>query len=130
MFERDRRQRRRRGGPDCGDCADCFSCPLLLFIPWLFLTKVLPGALRPSALDPHTHPHTGGSRIASRLIRSYQLNVSVPRGRSVCRMTPSCSRYGLQAVSSYGALKGGWLIAGRLRRCGSGAACTDPVPPR
>lgn len=34
-----------------------------------------------------------------------------------CRFTPSCSRYGLDAVLRYGAIRGGWLAAWRVLRC-------------
>jgi putative membrane protein insertion efficiency factor len=35
----------------------------------------------------------------------------------VCRYYPSCSAYGLGAVSTHGALRGGWLTARRIARC-------------
>lgn len=34
-----------------------------------------------------------------------------------CRFTPSCSRYGLDAVKRYGAIRGSWLAAWRVLRC-------------
>jgi uncharacterized protein len=34
-----------------------------------------------------------------------------------CRFTPTCSRYALDAVRRYGALKGGWLAFWRVLRC-------------
>ena len=34
-----------------------------------------------------------------------------------CRFTPTCSRYALDAVRRYGALKGGWLACWRVLRC-------------
>ena len=34
-----------------------------------------------------------------------------------CRFTPSCSRYGLDAIQRYGAIRGGWLVLWRVLRC-------------
>jgi uncharacterized protein len=34
-----------------------------------------------------------------------------------CRFTPSCSRYALDALRRYGALRGGWLAMWRVFRC-------------
>lgn len=47
-----------------------------------------------------------------------------------CRFEPSCSAYAAEAVAKHGALKGSFLAAHRLCRCGpwtSGGY--DPVPP-
>jgi putative membrane protein insertion efficiency factor len=123
-----RRDGRKRSGPDCGDCLEC-PCDLFLIAP-LALLRVVVGAFAPSAVDPYVAvPARRGGRAAARLIRSYQLHVSVPRARPVCPMTPTCSRYGLQAVSRHGLLRGGWLVVGRLRRCSRRRPGLDPVPP-
>ena len=50
------------------------------------------------------------------LIRFYQRHIS-PAFPSRCRFRPTCSVYALQAISKYGALKGGWLAIRRLLRC-------------
>ena len=34
-----------------------------------------------------------------------------------CRFTPTCSRYGMDAVKRYGIFKGGWLTCWRILRC-------------
>ncbi|MFI5268752.1 MAG: membrane protein insertion efficiency factor YidD [Chloroflexota bacterium] len=54
--------------------------------------------------------------LALGAIRLYQLTLSnlFP---STCRFEPSCSRYGYQAISRYGLLRGGWMAARRLGRC-------------
>ena len=63
------------------------------------------------------------------LIRLYQAAISswLP---PVCRFTPSCSAYGLQAVERHGGMRGGWLTLRRLSRCHPwGGVGYDPVPP-
>lgn len=47
----------------------------------------------------------------------------------VCRYYPSCSEYGLNALRTHGAVKGGWLTLRRVARCHPWAAGGyDPVP--
>jgi putative membrane protein insertion efficiency factor len=52
----------------------------------------------------------------------------VPRGQ--CRFSPTCSRYAETVIRRHGALKGGWLTARRLVRCGpwTPAGTVDPPP--
>ena len=62
------------------------------------------------------------------LIRFYRKAIS-PWLPPACRYTPTCSGYALEAVTRYGALKGGWLTARRLLRCHPwGGSGYDPVP--
>ena len=61
-------------------------------------------------------------------IRAYRYAVSPLLGDH-CRFYPSCSRYALDAIDSYGVLKGGWLAARRLLRCHPWhPGGIDPVP--
>jgi len=63
------------------------------------------------------------------LIKFYRLTIS-PWMPPVCRFTPSCSTYALEAVERHGAIRGGWLAAKRLMRCRPwGGSGYDPVPP-
>jgi putative membrane protein insertion efficiency factor len=59
---------------------------------------------------------TIAQRIALRAIRVYQLTLSPLLGAR-CRYHPSCSRYAMQAIASYGILRGSLLAAWRLLRC-------------
>jgi len=62
------------------------------------------------------------------LVRGYRYFVS-PLLPQACRFHPSCSVYAEQALQDHGALRGGWLTARRLCRCGPWCAGGfDPVP--
>ena len=62
------------------------------------------------------------------LIRGYQWILS-PVLQPSCRFHPSCSQYALEAVTEWGALRGGWLAVRRIARCHPwGGAGFDPVP--
>ena len=50
------------------------------------------------------------------LIRFYQKCIS-PAFPARCRYSPTCSRYAYEAITKYGALKGGWLALKRFLRC-------------
>ena len=54
--------------------------------------------------------------LLTRLIEFYRRYVS-PYSIPSCRFTPTCSRYAVDAVRRYGAVKGGWLAAWRVLRC-------------
>ena len=63
------------------------------------------------------------------LFRTWQLLVSPTYG-DVCRFYPSCSAYGVEAVRTHGALRGGWLALRRIGRCHPwNPGGVDPVPP-
>lgn len=62
-------------------------------------------------------------------IRAYQALLG-PLFRGACRFEPSCSHYGLEAITTHGALRGAWLTVRRIARCHPfGGAGFDPVPP-
>lgn len=63
------------------------------------------------------------------IIRVYRYFVSPMLPRS-CRFHPSCSEYAEEALAQHGALRGSWLAAKRLCRCGPWhPGGYDPVPP-
>lgn len=96
---------------------------------WLSLVAITWYALWHHPHDPHTAtPRSIAARAAWQLVRSYQLVVSARRPHPVCPMTPSCSRYALEAFSRHGAARGGVLTARRLRRCSRRYPAYDPVP--
>jgi hypothetical protein len=62
------------------------------------------------------------------LIRGYQYAISPLLGRN-CRYLPTCSEYAAEAVTKYGAIKGGWLGVKRVCRCHPWhPGGYDPVP--
>jgi len=62
------------------------------------------------------------------LVRAYRYFVA-PLLPPACRFHPSCSAYAEQALQEHGALRGGWLTARRLCRCGPWhRGGYDPVP--
>ena len=67
-------------------------------------------------------------RILCDLIRWYQRGISAQRPFRVCRFTPSCSQYMLEALQRFG-LKGILLGSWRLLRCQPfSRGGYDPVP--
>jgi putative membrane protein insertion efficiency factor len=70
--------------------------------------------------------------ILSAPIRAYRALLS-PLLPPVCRFTPSCSVYALEALKRHGPIKGSWLTMRRLARCHpitwlGGSSGFDPVP--
>lgn len=68
-------------------------------------------------------------KVMLALIRFYQHYIS-PLTPPSCRFMPTCSAYAVQAITKYGALKGGWLTFKRLLRCNPfyKGDYYDPVP--
>ena len=62
------------------------------------------------------------------MVRFYRRNIS-PMHQPCCRFIPTCSQYALEAITKYGAIKGGFLALRRILRCNP--LCKggyDPVP--
>ena len=68
-------------------------------------------------------------RVLRFLIRLDQKDLSPGLPRR-CRFSPTCSQYALEAITKYGAVKGGWLALKRLLRCNPfyKGDYFDPVP--
>ncbi len=61
-------------------------------------------------------------------IRLYQLTLSPMLG-NVCRFTPSCSCYAIEALEKHGPVRGLYLAARRIMRCNPWhEGGFDPVP--
>jgi putative membrane protein insertion efficiency factor len=55
-------------------------------------------------------------KVLLALIRFYRRRIS-PAFPSCCRFRPTCSEYALEAITKYGAWKGGYLALRRFLRC-------------
>jgi uncharacterized protein len=55
-------------------------------------------------------------RVVWLLLRGYKWAIS-PMFPPACRYVPTCSEYAMEAVERFGALRGGWMAAGRVLRC-------------
>ena len=70
--------------------------------------------------------------LLSAPIRAYRAVIS-PLMPPVCRFTPSCSAYALEALHQHGPVTGLWLAVRRIARCHpiawlGGSSGFDPVP--
>jgi putative membrane protein insertion efficiency factor len=78
-----------------------------------------------------TNSEPGGvARAVIAVINGYRHMVS-PLRPATCRFMPTCSQYAVDALTEYGLLRGAWLAAVRLAKCGpwhNGG--WDPIPER
>ena len=71
----------------------------------------------------------GAGYVMIRGIRLYQRYLSPLKGNIRCPYIPSCSQYAVDAISKYGAVKGGLLASWRILRCNPlSKGGIDPVP--
>ena len=89
-------------------------------------------------MKPSQRSYRGNVRGAGRtvarglifLIQLYRHMISPLRPAS-CRFVPTCSQYAVDALSEYGVMKGSWLAAARLAKCGPWhRGGWDPIPER
>jgi len=67
-------------------------------------------------------------KIAILFIKSYQNWLSPLLGNN-CRFHPTCSQYAIEAINSFGVIKGCWLASKRIIKCHPlHAGGEDPVP--
>lgn len=72
--------------------------------------------------------HSAGGLVF--LIRLYRHMVS-PLRPATCRFVPTCSQYAADALTEYGLIRGSWLAAARLAKCGPWhRGGWDPIPER
>jgi putative membrane protein insertion efficiency factor len=80
---------------------------------------------RPPAEQWSTAAAVGGIHV-------YQATLSRVYNRmgAQCRFTPTCSHYGEAVVRKFGAVRGGWMAAKRILRCGpwTPVGTSDPPP--
>ena len=90
-------------------------------------------SLQAAELGSSTQPPTpllsrGLATLLLALIGFYRQWISPLLGPR-CRFIPSCSAYGLEAISRHGPWRGSWLTLCRLLRCHPFTPCgCDPVP--
>ena len=64
------------------------------------------------------------------VIQLYRHMVS-PLRLPTCRFMPTCSQYAVEALTEFGLIRGGWLSAVRLAKCGPWhRGGWDPIPER
>ena len=55
-------------------------------------------------------------RVFLKMIRFYQVAIS-PYKPPTCRFFPTCSEYGYEAITRFGAFRGGYLTLRRILKC-------------
>jgi len=67
-------------------------------------------------------------RVLIGMVRFYRKHLSSPYNPT-CRFYPTCSKYALESLEKYGALKGSMLTLGRFSKCHPfHEGGFDPVP--
>lgn len=77
-------------------------------------------------------PEQVTTRAAIAAIHGYQATLSrvYERMGVQCRFTPTCSHYGEASLRRFGLVRGGWMAARRVLRCGpwTPMGTVDPPP--
>ena len=66
--------------------------------------------------------------LAVKGIRLYQILISPLLPRGICRFTPSCSQYTIEAIRKYGFWRGGLKGAWRICRCNPWGGSGEDLP--
>ncbi|HPZ95059.1 MAG TPA: membrane protein insertion efficiency factor YidD [Mycobacterium sp.] len=75
-------------------------------------------------------PRGAVARLLVNVIEMYRHMVSPLRPPS-CRFMPTCSQYAVEALTTFGLLRGCWLTVLRLGKCGPWhRGGWDPIPDR
>ena len=73
--------------------------------------------------------NNGAGHVMIRGIEMYQQYLSPLKGNVRCPYIPTCSQYAIDAISKYGAVKGGLMASWRIMRCNPfSKGGIDPVP--
>ena len=73
--------------------------------------------------------HQLTARLAVSAIRWYHTTLSPHLGVR-CRFTPSCSVYAMTVIERHGMVRGGWMAARRVARCGPWTKMGTLDPPQ
>lgn len=85
----------------------------MILVVWAAGVLLAADLTRPPAAQATT-------RLALGTIHLYQATLSPLYARAgvMCRFTTTCSHYGEAVIREFGVVRGVWLAAGRLLRCG------------
>ncbi len=75
--------------------------------------------------------HQLAARAAIVAVHGYQATLSRVFATTgvKCRFDPTCSHYGEAVLRRYGLVRGGWMAAARVLRCGPWTPMGTPDPP-
>ena len=79
----------------------------------IFLIAIALDVRRPPADQLATRFAVGGIHVYQATLSRFYARLGVQ-----CRFTPTCSHYGEAVIRKFGAMRGGWMAAKRIFRCG------------
>ena len=91
----------------------------------IFLIAIALDMRRPPAEQLVTRTAVGGIHVYQATLSRLYARLGVQ-----CRFTPTCSHYGEAVIRKFGAMRGGWMAAKRVVRCGpwTPMGTVDPPP--
>jgi putative membrane protein insertion efficiency factor len=91
----------------------------------IFLIAIALDVRRPPADQLSTRFAVGGIHVYQATLSRFYARLGVR-----CRFTPTCSHYGEAVIRKFGAMRGGWMAAKRVFRCGpwTPMGTSDPPP--